>query len=60
MLTWLATADPNLTSALTSVTTYFSDNIGAIITAVVGVVLFLWLLRLAFRSFGIRKPRSVD
>lgn len=54
------TADPNLTSALTSVTTYFTDNIGAIITAVVGVVLFLWLLRLAFRSFGIRKPRSVD
>lgn len=56
----LGTADTNLTSALNSVTTYFSDNIATVITAVVGVVLLLWLLRIAFRSFGIRRPSSVD
>ena len=56
----LGTADANLTSALNSVTSYFSDNVGAVITAVVGIVLLLWLLRIAFRSFGIRKPSSVD
>ena len=56
----LGTADTNLTSALNSVTSYFTDNVGAVITAVVGIVLLLWLLRIAFRSFGIRKPSSVD
>ena len=54
----LGTADANLTSALNSVTTYFTSNIGVIVTAVVGIAVFLWLLRLAFRSFGIGKPRS--
>lgn len=58
MLT-LFTADPNLTSALTAVTTYFSDNIGAVIAAVVGLVVFIWLLRIALHSFGIRRARSV-
>lgn len=56
----LGTADATLTSALTSVTSYFTANIGTVITAVVGVVLLLWLLRIAFRSFGIRRPSSVD
>lgn len=56
----LGTADANLTSALSSVTDYFTANIGTVITAVVGVVLLLWLLRMAFRSFGIRRPSSVD
>ena len=56
----LGTADPQLTSALSSVTSYFSDNIGVIIAAVVSIAVFLWLLRIAFRSFGIRKPRSVE
>jgi hypothetical protein len=56
----LGTADANLTSALSDVTSYFSDNVGTIITAVVGVTLMLWLLRIAFRSFGIRRPSSVD
>lgn len=56
----LGTADANLTSALSSVTTYFGDNIGVIIAAVVGVAVFIWMLRLAFRSFGVSKPRSVD
>jgi len=55
----LATADSNLTTALQSVTTYFADNIGLVITAVVGIAVFLWLLRMAFRSFGIHKPKSV-
>lgn len=54
------TADATLTSALSSVTDYFTANIGTVITAVVGVVLLLWLLRIAFRSFGIRRPSSVD
>lgn len=54
----LGTADANLTTALSSVTTYFSNNIGVVIAAVVSIAVFLWLLRLAFRSFGIGKPRS--
>jgi beta-lactamase regulating signal transducer with metallopeptidase domain len=54
------TADATLTSALSSVTSYFTANIGTVITAVVGVVLLLWLLKIAFRSFGIRRPSSVD
>lgn len=54
------TADSNLTSAVNSVTTYFSANIGTVITGVIGIAVFLWLLRIAFRSFGVRKPRSVD
>ena len=60
MWTSLASVDANLQSALDSITTYFTSNIGAVITAVVGIAVFMWLLRLAFRSFGIRKPRSVD
>jgi len=56
----LGTADANLTSALDSVTTYFTSNIGGVITAVVSIAVFLWLLRLALRSFGIRRPRSID
>lgn len=54
----LGTADATLTSAVSSVTDYFTANIGTVITAVVGIAVFLWLLRLAFRSFGISKPRS--
>jgi hypothetical protein len=55
-----ATTDTSLTNSLNSVTTYFTNNIGAVIAAFVGIAVFLWLLRMAFRSFGIRKPRSVD
>jgi hypothetical protein len=54
----LATADTNLTAALSSVTSYFTANIGVVIAAVVGVVVFLWILRLALKSFGIGKPKS--
>jgi hypothetical protein len=54
------TADSNLTSAVTSVTSYFTSNIGTVITGVVGIAVFLWLLRIAFRSFGVRKPNSVS
>jgi hypothetical protein len=54
------TADSNLTSAVSQVTSYFTSNVGTIITAVVGIAVFIWLLRLAFRSFGVSKPRSVD
>lgn len=53
-------ADANLTTAVDSVTTYFTANIGLVIGAVVSIAVFMWLLRIAFRSFGIRKPRSVE
>jgi hypothetical protein len=56
----LGTADANLSAVLDQITTYFTSNIGTVITAVVGVVLLLWLLRIAFRSFGVRRPSSVD
>lgn len=56
----LGTADANLTSALNQVTTYFTSNIGTVITAVVGIAVFVWLLRMGFRSIGVRKARSVD
>lgn len=56
----LATADPQLQDALDTVTTYFTANIGIIITAVVGIAVFMWLLRIGFRSFGVRKPKSVE
>jgi len=52
----MGTADPNLSDALDSVTTYFGDNIGVVIAAVVGIVVFVWLLKIALHSFGIRKP----
>lgn len=60
MKSLIGTADTTLTSALSDVTDYFTANIGSVITAVVGVVLLLWLLRIAFRSFGVRRPSSVD
>jgi len=60
MFSWMGTVDPQLTSSLSAVTAYFTANIGAVITAVVGIAVFMWLLRIAFRSFGIRKPRSVE
>lgn len=54
------TADPNLTSATSSIQSYFSANIGVVIALVVGVALLVWILRIAFHSVGVRKPRSVD
>ena len=59
-MAWVATVDTNLSAAVTSITTYFSANIGTVITGVVGIAVFLWLLRIAFRSFGVHKPSSVD
>lgn len=56
----LGTADANLTSALDSVQTYFTSNIGTVIGIVVGIAVFVWLLRVGFRSIGVRKVRSVD
>lgn len=45
--------DPNLTNALSQVVTYFTSNINPVITAVVGLAMFIWLLKIALRSFGI-------
>jgi len=55
----VATVDGLLTAAMDAVTGYFGDNIGLVIAVVVGVVVFVWLLVLAFRSFGIRKPGRI-
>jgi len=54
------TADANLTSATTSIQSYFTANIGTVIGLVVGIALLVWILRMAFHSVGVRKPRSVD
>jgi len=60
LLMGMGTADPQLTDATGQVTDYFSANIGTIIGAVVAIAVFVWLLRVAFHSFGVRKVRSVD
>jgi hypothetical protein len=54
-----AAADSNLTSTTTSIRTYFTDNIGTIVTLFVGIAVFLWLLAMAVKSVGVRKPKSV-
>jgi hypothetical protein len=54
------TADPNLTNATGDVQSYFSANIATVIGLVVGISLLVWILRLAFHSVGVRKPRSVN
>jgi phosphotransferase system glucose/maltose/N-acetylglucosamine-specific IIC component len=57
---FFGTADSNLTSATGDIQSYFTDNIGTVIALVVGISLLVWILRLAFHSVGVRKPRSVD
>lgn len=55
----LGTVDANLQTTLDAITAYFTSNIGIVITAVLGVVLLVWFVRMAFHSFGARKPKSV-
>jgi len=56
---FLATADPALTSAMDAVTSYFTDNIGVVIAAFVGIAVLLWLLSIFLRSVGVRKASRV-
>jgi len=53
----IGTADPNLTSALDAVTAYFGDNIGAVIAAIVSIVVLLWMVSMFFRSSGANKKK---
>lgn len=53
------TADPALEGAVGQVTGYFSDNIGVVIGAIVAIALLVWLLGIAFRSVGVRRPNKV-
>lgn len=53
-LYFIATADPALTSAMNTVTDYFTDNIGVVIAAFVGIAVLLWLLSKFLRAVGIR------
>lgn len=55
----LAAADTTLSAQTATVQSYFSDNIGTVITLFVGVALLLWLLSMAFRSVGAKKPSKV-
>jgi len=55
----VATVDANLTSSLDQVTSYFTDNIGVVIAAFIGIAAFLWLLGMALRSVGVTKKSKV-
>lgn len=49
----IATAGPSLTSTLSQVTTYFFTNVPTVIAAFLGVVVFMWMLKMAMASLGI-------
>jgi uncharacterized membrane protein len=49
-----ATTDPNLTSATTQVTDYFSANLAVVIGVFIAVALVLWMFAKATHSVGIR------
>ncbi len=55
----LAAADAALTTQVTGLQTYFTDNIGTVIAAFVAISMLLWLLSIAFRSVGVKKPSKV-
>jgi hypothetical protein len=54
-----AAADTTLSAQTASVQSYFQDNIGTVIGLFIGVALLLWLLSMAFRSVGAKKPSRV-
>jgi hypothetical protein len=54
-----AAADATITSAGSSLTTYFTDNLPTVIGAFIAVAMAVWLLGLLFRSVGVRKPSKV-
>lgn len=55
----LGAADSNLTSAISQVTTYFSNNIPAVIGVFIAIAGLLWLLHLAFSSAGVKRRSRV-
>lgn len=59
VLAGLGTADSNITSATTQVKSYFDANLPTVITLFVGVALVIWILSLAFRSVGAKKPSKL-
>lgn len=54
-----AAADTTLSAQTDTVKSYFQDNIGIVIGLFVAVALLLWLLGMAFRSVGAKKPSKV-
>lgn len=56
----LGVVDPNLTSSITAIQTYFSDNIPAVILAFITIAMALWLLAILFHSAGVKKPTKVN
>jgi len=54
-----ATTDPNVTSAESAATGFFSSNIGEVVTGFLAVAGVLWILTLLFNSIGIRRKRAV-
>ncbi len=54
-----AAADPTVTSASSSVTTFFTDNLPTLITAFIAIAMVVWVLGLLFRSVGVRKPSKI-
>jgi hypothetical protein len=54
-----AAADPVLTSAKTSLTTYFTDNLPVVIAGFIAVAMAIWALHLLFNSTGVKKPSKV-
>jgi len=49
-----ATSDPNLTSATTQVTTYFTNNLPVVIGVFIAVALVIWLFAKSVHWVGIR------
>lgn len=54
-----ATTDPNLTSAESQATSYFSANIAKVVEGFLAVAGALWLLTMLFNSIGIRRKRAI-
>jgi uncharacterized membrane protein YeaQ/YmgE (transglycosylase-associated protein family) len=51
-----ASADTNVQALLTALQTAFTSNFPAIVTAFVGIAVVLWIVHIALRSLGVRKP----
>ena len=49
------TADPRMTAHVASIVAYFDANIPVVVAAFVTVAVFLWLVKIAFRSLGMNR-----
>lgn len=56
----LGAVDANLTSAITAVETYFSENLFTVVMAFVTIACALWLLAILFHSAGVKKPTRFE